>query len=418
MQIIKPSAEYLDPAQYQGPLQFIEKVGRTCYKSEDRITPESARKFITDLAQKGHGAMLEHAFIYMTVTGRFLDMLDTMDPKDTRYIHVSGHKFSASLRAMYDMLENSSCPHNHIWRRLCEAMRGLYPEIFGRCSYDGAMVAIDQDFQDLSRTEFIDKCKFDNDWDALRECLPHTVLFHVDRGVTHELVRHRPASFAQESTRYCNYSKGKFGTEITVVEPFWVEDDLYKKAAFYADWKEGCRQAERLYMSMLAHGAVAQEARAVLPQSVKADIILTAVEAEWEHIINLRTYGTTGAPHPDMRRVMLMAAPLLRMHSDGRLYEKDLALPRRVADDSGRRYIFVTDADGDLMPLTIDGGHIMEVEDDAAGEEFVRQAEGIGLIKPGTASVLANPVLDKTENHAMFKKDDTLVYSQGQYRIL
>ena len=131
-----------------------------------------------------------------------------------------------------------------------------------------------------------------------------SVLFTVDRGVTHELVRHRLASFAQESTRYCNYSHDKFGDEITVIKPYFFEKDSPE----YKLWKDSCLQAEKAYFDLLKAGATPQEARLVLPTSVKADITVTANIREWRHILNLRAAGTTGKPHPQMCEVMV---PLL-----------------------------------------------------------------------------------------------------------
>lgn len=127
-----------------------------------------------------------------------------------------------------------------------------------------------------------------------------SVRFICDRGVSHELVRHREASFAQESTRYCNYSKGKFGGEISCVPPVWArnEDRL-------SDWKRQMEKAEDSYFLCLENGLTAQEARAVLPNSLKTEIIVSTNYREWRHILKLRT---DKAAHPDMRSLML---PLL-----------------------------------------------------------------------------------------------------------
>ena len=142
---------------------------------------------------------------------------------------------------------------------------------------------------------------------SIRERLIHETLsvkFTVDRGVTHELVRMRDCSFAQESTRYCNYSKGKFGNEITVIKPcFWNED-----TEVFNEWKIGCEESEKSYFILLNEGATPQEARDVLPTSVKADIIMTTNIREWVHILELRALGTTGKPHPQMEEVMIPLA--------------------------------------------------------------------------------------------------------------
>ena len=138
--------------------------------------------------------------------------------------------------------------------------------------------------------------------EAMLEHSSLSVKFVVDRGVSHEIVRHRLFSFAQESTRYCNYSKGKFGNEITFIEPcFWDED-----SNFYLMWKLCCMEAEKDYIRFIEDGATPQEARAVLPNSVKTELIVTGNYREWRHFFKLRT---DKAAHPQMREV---AIPLLK----------------------------------------------------------------------------------------------------------
>ena len=128
-----------------------------------------------------------------------------------------------------------------------------------------------------------------------------TVKFLTDRGVTHELVRHRIAAFSQESTRYCNYGKDKFDNEITVVEPFfWAQGGVA-----YEAWKSACESAEDYYMYLLGEGASAQEARSVLPNSLKTEIQVTANVREWRHILKLRTSRDA---HPQIRQIMVPLA--------------------------------------------------------------------------------------------------------------
>lgn len=142
--------------------------------------------------------------------------------------------------------------------------------------------------------------------EAMLEHYSFSVKFIVDRGVSHEIVRHRVASFAQESTRYCNY--GHEG-EIAVIKPyFWDEC-----SSEYMAWKHGCKVAERRYLELLSDGATPQEARSVLPNSLKTELVMTANLREWRHFLKLRAVGTTGAPHPQMREVAL---PLLKEVSE------------------------------------------------------------------------------------------------------
>ena len=128
-----------------------------------------------------------------------------------------------------------------------------------------------------------------------------TVKFLTDRGVTHEMVRHRLAAFSQESTRYCNYGKGRFGQEITVVEPFFFVGNSLQ----YGIWEDSCANSESTYLRLLKAGASAQEARSVLPNSLKTEIQVTANVREWRHILRLRT---SREAHPQIRQIMV---PLL-----------------------------------------------------------------------------------------------------------
>ena len=137
--------------------------------------------------------------------------------------------------------------------------------------------------------------------EAVLEHFDITVKFVCDRGVSHEIVRHRMASYCQESTRYCNYSKEGFGGEITVIRPFY----LVEGTEGWQYWKEACWTAERRYFELLNWGCTPQEARAVLPTSLKTEVVMTANLREWRHFFKLRT---APAAHPQMREV---AIPLL-----------------------------------------------------------------------------------------------------------
>ena len=137
--------------------------------------------------------------------------------------------------------------------------------------------------------------------EAVLEHFDITVKFVCDRGVSHEIVRHRMASYCQESTRYCNYSKDKFGGEITFIRPcFWAEDDEK-----FALWKETMQSIEDSYVKLISLGAKPEEARSILPNSVKTEIMVTMNLREWRHFFKLRTAERA---HPQIREV---AIPLL-----------------------------------------------------------------------------------------------------------
>lgn len=137
--------------------------------------------------------------------------------------------------------------------------------------------------------------------EAVLEHFSVSVKFICDRGVSHEIVRHRLASYCQESTRYCNYAKEDFQSEITVIEPCYLD----KSAAGYRIWERSCKNAETAYFDLLDFGCTPQEARAVLPNSLKTEIVMTANLREWRHFLKLRT---SPAAHPQIREV---AIPLL-----------------------------------------------------------------------------------------------------------
>lgn len=136
--------------------------------------------------------------------------------------------------------------------------------------------------------------------ESVLEHVSISVKIICDRGVSHELVRHRLCSFSQESTRYANYSKEKFGQEITVIDPgFWQYDP-----ELYGRWKNAMHYAEKRYLDLIARGATAQEARTVLPNSLKTEVITTANIREWRHIFALRSSMYNFASHPQMIQIM------------------------------------------------------------------------------------------------------------------
>ena len=178
--------------------------------------------------------------------------------------------------------------------KLCPACCGSgYVGVFEpcpECNGDGSLTAVG----------FLDKITSSGHLSVI-EHVSATVRIICDRGITHELVRHRLASFSQESTRYCNYTNDRFGSEITVIRPyFWCED-----SAKYEVWKRAMEFAENSYIALIAAGASSQEARSVLPNSLKSEIVVTANMREWLLIFKQRT---SKAAHPQMREVML---PLL-----------------------------------------------------------------------------------------------------------
>lgn len=287
MRMINPSVALIKESD---PFKKIERVGRTCYKSEDMITEDSAKKFYSGLVKRQHTAMVEHAtFVFEVDSFAFCEL--------------HGHKFlnytvnedrfliSGNLRALNESGEPL----------LLKALHDIDPALvyvphpvnFEDCPEVVKVINL-EDLKDLSAEEFMAHAYF-------------TFHFICDRGVTHEIVRHRPASYAQESTRYCNYTKDKFGGEITFIKPaHW--DSLPDHIKFrYVHAFETC---EDEYARLISYGQTPQQARAVLPNALKTEIIMTANAGEFEHFFDLRSRATTGAPHPDMKVVADMALAL------------------------------------------------------------------------------------------------------------
>ena len=299
MRIINANAVEIDE---QDILKKIERCGRVCYKSEERIQEGSALSFINMLINRHHLAMTEHAPIVLRVTeriantilrlghGSFLNV--TLNGPEERYI------ISGNVRAWYNLLNDVNfIKAGDVIKTLAIYLQtSLGTETFTLLFGDknkhttkntGNYILSQQDILALPNL-------------SRQEALTHlylTCLFTCDRGVSHELVRMRVASFAQESTRYCNYSKDKFNNEITFIDPHF-------EGSAQLMWIDACTKAEQKYFEMLDWGLTPQQARTVLPNSLKTEVVMTCNLTEWQHVINLRYHGTTGAPHPQMKEVM------------------------------------------------------------------------------------------------------------------
>ena len=288
-------------------LRFIEKVGRVCYKSEDKITDDSAEKFVSHIIKRNHGAVVEHGALLFRVS---LDQLAVV-VKEVAYLeHYCG--FKSFLRFTENLDDNYGIISGNIraWRDFIEMhinWTGVVPVYMYSVIYDYPNLFPEYHTGTLkdvvNRFRVFEPITVDDLKTEVEHLVHHdiTMKFICDRGVTHEIVRHRPASYAQESTRYCNYSGDKFGHEITVVAPSWCE---YGSPAYY-EWAKGCEDAESRYIWMTQHyGCTPQEARSVLPSSTKAEIVMTASIGEWRHFFSLRT---APAAHPDIRALTIPA---------------------------------------------------------------------------------------------------------------
>lgn len=288
-------------------LRFIEKVGRVCYKSEDKITDTSAETFVGHLIKRKHGAVMEHAALLFRMS------LDTfaMVEKEVRYLE-HNCAFQSFLRFTTNMHDEYGIISGNIraWRDFIDAnieWIGVIPSYMYSVIHDYPRLfpeyadGINKEVAALFRyfeTITVNDLKTENEHRVHHDI---TMMFICDRGVTHEIVRHRPASYAQESTRYCNYSGDKFGNEITVVAPSWCDTDSVP----YIEWKASCENAETRYIWMTQQfDCTPQEARSVLPTSTKAELVMTASIGEFRHFLALRT---SPAAHPDIRALTIPA---------------------------------------------------------------------------------------------------------------
>ena len=294
MKLIESKAEYIPQTDLY---KHIELCGRTAYKSEDKITEYSAKESVDRMVKSNHGAVLEHGTVYLIAKVDFTNR-DIIDLED-RYTKNPYSKVVVIDGVIYITTNYRVIIENN-WLN---------------------------DMKYISKpTEFHDK--------------RYTIKFTTDRGVSHELVRHRKFSFVQESQRYCNYSKDKFGGEITFVKPSWFKEhqilinaDVAQSpdingAVFYErpykaywintdadgiDWyKEdffihGCQTSEACYKLMLAEGCTPQEARAVLPNATKTEIVMTGFNSDWVRLFELRLYESTGKVAPGMKVLMQKA---------------------------------------------------------------------------------------------------------------
>lgn len=285
MKLIKPSFEIKEQESgYAGMLKHIEWVGRHCYKSLDKITEKSAPKFVDMLVNRGHTAMLEHGTVYLHICNGLWCEVE-------KYIN---NKYSEVEYKLYGT-HDPSC--------------------------DG------EDFDAYITTNY--RVLLQNDWldDLKYQCEPTeyhvkrvTVRFICDMGVAREFCRHRLFSFAQESTRYCNYSKAKFGKELNCIIPCWYknmfEGNSYNIELCHtydltiseglsrteAAWIQAMCEAESTYFGLLTEGEPAQQARNVLPLALKTELIMTGTVEQWIEFLKLRCANDA---HPQARELAI-----------------------------------------------------------------------------------------------------------------
>jgi thymidylate synthase (FAD) len=275
MKLIESSVEYLPHEEgLQGIYKQIEIAGRTAYHSQDRITENSSKDFVDRMIKSNHGAALEHGTIYLS-----------------RDVDFSDSEYNA-FEAFYEQ------------------------NPYSKVSYDGGTCYVSTNlrviienhlFTDLqylcSPTEFHEK--------------RYTMRLICSRAIAQELTRHRVFSFLMESQRYCNYSKDKHGNGITFIIPSWIDRNREPNTEAETAWLDAMKKAESAYIDMVSgitrKGIVVmpadekltpQQARDVLPNATKTELIMTGFASDYRHLLDLRLFGKTGQPHPDMIDLM------------------------------------------------------------------------------------------------------------------
>lgn len=295
MKLIESSVQIIEE---KDPYKMIELAGRTCYHSQDKITEDSAKEFVDRMIKLGHGAMLEHGTIYL------MNLIFDGDIDDNNNL-TSEHTFYKYQNNKYSKVKivSYSCPNEDA-------------------------VYVTTNLRVLVENDWLDDLRYQVDPTEHHE-KRITAKFICDRGVSHEFVRHRVFSFAQESQRYCNYSKDKFNNECTFIIPSWLNDfpeciirdsiggymypsDYYREnldgsfrgnVIFMTHTKyliDSLFRAEKSYNNLINSGWKPQQARAVLPNATKTELVMTGFESDWEGFFKLRC---SGAAHPDARKL-------------------------------------------------------------------------------------------------------------------
>lgn len=285
MKLIESSVQIIEE---KDPYKMIELAGRTCYKSEDKITENSAKEFVDRMIKLGHGAMLEHGTIYLKVPFEEIVRDGAYEESESSFGDIQKYKKNKYTKVNY---------YNKYWY-ITTNLRVLVENRWME----------DLQYQ-VAPTEHHEK--------------RITAKFICDRSVSHEFVRHRVFSFAQESQRYCNYSKDKFDNEITYIIPSWLNIPEGKYSNWDNDWcdvselkllhpevddmgdaincfLQSIKNSEYYYFMLIDRGWKPQQARSVLPNATKTELVMTGFESDWKHFFDLRC---SGAAHPDAKKL-------------------------------------------------------------------------------------------------------------------
>ena len=267
---------------------MIELAGRTCYKSTDKITEDNAKPFVDRMIASKHTAMLEHGTVYLAMP------METIFP-----IEANG------------------------WGKY----RNKYSKAGIVCEYNGEQrVAVTTNLRVIVENGWLDDLQYICEPTEYHE-RRYSFKLTTSIGVTRELNRHRVNSIAEQSTRYCNYSKDKFGGEVAFCIPSWldVKEGSYTWDQYFGPYRyidlsspvpeqfiADCFCSEKNYLDLIEQGWVPQQAREVLPLCTATEIVHTAFASDWRFFFDLRLFGNTGKPHPNM----LQLAELMKAEAE------------------------------------------------------------------------------------------------------
>lgn len=310
------------------PIKLIETVARTCYKSEDISGDyEKSKNFVSNLIKRGHMSMLEHARIVLTITidnvvydenidDYITHILDLMEKKfhakcDKRHIGMDKSDLDGYIaytavinyRALIDMMPSLEAISENdpiltdVYNRLNELpivkLAGLHKPLNVKSIHPKMTITV-EDCHELMFNSLI------NTMELNTEYLPLTMKLRTSRALCAQLRTHRTLSSAQESTRWCNYSNKKFGSELTFIAPHYYYSDCRKRKV----WEYAMLDCESHYFQMIENGFPAEDARGALNSDLKADIVLTGSVQDWKRLLDIRLKEVTGKVHPDMKNLM------------------------------------------------------------------------------------------------------------------
>ena len=287
MKLIKPSVEYIPQKEERIPFKHIELCARTCYKSEDKITEDSAHKFVDRLIRAGHWAMLEHGTLYL-----YLEV--NPDNAFDQFEYVSA-RFTA--------------PYN--WSDVVGAIAAKYranpySEVNTIYNKNGREVYITTNYRVIIDNDWVEDIQFTCGSPTKYHKKRHTLKFTCARIDSQSITRYRTNSFAQESQRFINYMQEIRGASVSFSEPIWIKpEDL-------EELKQDAAISEQLYFKWINKGYKPEEARYFLINGTKTEIIVTAYEDDWRYFFDQRLRNSTGKPSSDMHHLAELAHNTLK----------------------------------------------------------------------------------------------------------